>query len=91
MNLPPLPFIPSSPEQRLQLVQWGTECARMAILPEDPPDLMFEAWVSVNHRYSEDSQHYYFNGDYGNWLACYRSMRAAAIDAARSGGKGGGE
>jgi hypothetical protein len=29
MNLPPLPFLPASPEQRIHLIAWGEECARM--------------------------------------------------------------
>lgn len=29
-DLPPLPFIPADPQQRLQLVAWGRECARLS-------------------------------------------------------------
>jgi transcription termination factor Rho len=48
------------------------------VVPRKPTQEMFEAWVSINHVNDRQIERFVFRGDYGNWLACYDSLLAAA-------------
>lgn len=53
----------------------------MKTFPEIPTDAMFAAFKSVNCTGAPGDERFSFSGDYGNWLACYQAMRAAAPSA----------
>jgi hypothetical protein len=69
MTLPPFPFVPASPEERLRLTQYGELCARM--YKDD----------AERYRWLRDEE----NGDSEICPLLAGEALDAAIDAARSG------
>jgi hypothetical protein len=54
------------------------EAAGWRVVPAEPTAEMWNGWISVNHEYDLVTQHAYFDGDSGNWHACWDAMLAAA-------------
>jgi len=54
------------------------EAAGRRVVPTEPTADMWRGWISVNHEYDPVIQHARFNGDIGNWRACWDACLAAA-------------
>lgn len=83
MTLPPFPFLPASPEERLRLTQYGELCARMAVEAALPA-----GWAAVPKEPTAEIMCAMFGEigrepDFRDLKDAYR----AAIDAALRNGK----
>lgn len=92
MTLPPFPFLPASPEERLRLTQYGELCARMAVrLPQtaaEVRDFVGSDFCSLNYGAEDRSP----SDDDLYAMTAHDIISAfSSWDAARSGGKGDGE
>lgn len=71
--------IPTDPlaSDRAEAVQ---QEADYVMVPREPTEEMWAAWRSINCNIGKDGMEEFtsFTGDYGNWVACYNSMIAAA-------------
>lgn len=56
------------------------------LVPVEPTEEMFEGFRSVNCKCGKNGMEEFtsFYGDYGNWIACYRGMLAAAPESPAS-------